>query len=55
MKVLSKTKIIGQNLIKYAKAERNVISYVRHPFIVGLSYAFQTPDKLVLILDYCPG
>lgn len=28
---------------------------VRHPFIVGLHYAFQTYDKLILIMTYCPG
>ena len=55
MKVLSKRKILGQNLIKYVKAERNVLCGKRHPFIVGLNYAFQTADKLALILDYCPG
>ena len=55
MKVLRKDKIMGQNLIKYAKTERNVLSYVRHPFIVSLNFAFQTPEKLFLILDYCPG
>ena len=27
MKVLSKTKIMGQNLVRYAKTERNVLSY----------------------------
>jgi serine/threonine protein kinase len=32
-----------------------VLSITRHPFIVGLNYAFQTRDKLFLILDYCPG
>lgn len=55
MKVLRKDKIMGQNLIKYALTERNVMSYLKHPFIVSLNYAFQTPEKLFLILDYCPG
>lgn len=55
MKVLRKDKIMGQNLIKYAMTERNVMSYINHPFIVSLNYAFQTPEKLFLILDYCPG
>ena len=55
MKVLNKSKIMGQNLIRYAKTERNVLSYTKHPFIVGLNYAFQTNEKLFLILDYCPG
>ena len=55
MKVLKKDKIMNQNLVKYAMTERNVLSYVRHPFIVGLNAAFQTAEKLFLILDYCPG
>ena len=55
MKVLRKDKVMAQNLIKYAKTERNVLSYIKHPFIVSLNYAFQTPEKLFLILDYCSG
>ena len=55
MKVLSKKRIMGQNLVKYATAERNVLCYTKHPFIVGLDFAFQTSDKLFLILEYCPG
>ncbi len=35
--------------------ERNVLSITSHPFIVKLRYAFQTKDKLFMILDYCPG
>ena len=35
--------------------ERNVLSITNHPFIVKLNYAFQTLEKLFLILDYCPG
>ena len=55
MKVLEKDKIIGQNLILYALTERNVLSQMHHPFIVSLLFAFQTTEKLFLILDYCPG
>lgn len=55
MKVLQKEKIMGQNLIKYAITERNVLSYLNHPFIVSLKYAFQTQEKLFLILDFCAG
>jgi protein-serine/threonine kinase len=42
MKVLSKEKIMGDNLIKYAQTERNVLSIAKHPFIVNLNFAFQT-------------
>ena len=55
MKVLDKSKIMAHNLVKYAQTERNVLSYVEHPFIVPLKYAFQTHKKLYMILEYCPG
>lgn len=55
MKVLRKEVVVGQNLVKYVMTERNVLSYVRHPFIVALTAAFQTADRLFLLLDYCPG
>lgn len=46
---------MGHNLVRYAKTERNVLSYTQHPFIVNLNFAFQSKEKLFLILDYCPG
>lgn len=55
MKVLKKDLVFGQNLIKYAMTERNVLSYLKHPFIVSLESAFQTASSLFLILSYCPG
>lgn len=55
MKILNKKQIMGNNLVKYAKTERDVLTYTRHPFIVGLKYAFQTPEKLFLLLEYAPG
>ena len=55
MKVLRKERIMGQNLLKYAIAERNVLSLSHHPFIVKLNFAFQTSTKLFLILEYCPN
>ena len=35
--------------------ERNVLSIINFPFIVRLNYAFQTSQKLFLLLDYAPG
>ena len=55
MKVLRKERIMGQNLLKYAIAERNVLSTSHHPFIVKLNYAFQTSTKLFLVIEYCPN
>lgn len=37
-------------------AERNVLlKNVQHPFLVGLRYSFQTPEKLYFVLDYVNG
>lgn len=32
-----------------------IFSYMQHPFIVELVYAFQTGGKLYLILEYLSG
>ena len=46
MKVLRKDNIIKRNQVEHTKTERNVLGYVRHPFIVGLNMAFQTREKV---------
>mmetsp|Transcript_92781 Transcript_92781/g.248147 ORF Transcript_92781/g.248147 Transcript_92781/m.248147 type:complete len:673 (+) Transcript_92781:3-2021(+) len=57
MKTMLKKKICSRNknLEKYAVTERNVLSYINHPFIVQLYYTFQTSTHLVLVLEFCPG
>lgn len=55
MKLLKKAELMNKNLMKYAITERNVLSYVNHPFIVSLHYAFQSGSRLGLILEYCEG
>lgn len=55
MKVLHKASIITRNQVEHTRTERAVLGRIVHPFIVGLNYAFQTPDKLYFVLDYCAG
>lgn len=54
MKVLRKDSIMMQNILKYVVTERNILATIRHPFIVGLKFAFQSNTRLALVLDYCP-
>lgn len=54
LQVLQKSRIMSSNLLRYAVTERNILAYIRHPYIVSLHYAFQTPSHLVLVLQYCP-
>ena len=55
MKVLSKDKVMTKNLKRYALTKRNVMSVINHPFMVKLVFAFQSPSKLFLVMDYYPG
>jgi hypothetical protein len=43
-KVLKKDYIIRKNQVEHTKTERSVLGYVHHPFIVGLTMAFQVRD-----------
>ena len=56
VKVLQKQAICKRNEVKHIMSERNVLlKNVQHPFLVGLHYSFQTPDKLYFVLDYVNG
>ena len=55
LKVLKKEYIIKKNQVEHTRTERSVLGYIRHPYIVGLTMAFQTEDKLFFVLDYCAG
>jgi len=55
MKVLKKAFLVKNNHLKYAISECNILKQSSHPFVLKLHYAFQTPENLYMILDYCPG
>jgi len=55
MKVLRKEAIIARKQIIHTKAEKSILQKIQHPFIVSLYYAFQTDDKLYMVLEYING
>eukprot|EP01006_Ploeotia_vitrea_P043309 TRINITY_DN66718_c1_g6_i1.p1 TRINITY_DN66718_c1_g6~~TRINITY_DN66718_c1_g6_i1.p1 ORF type:complete len:574 (-),score=39.57 TRINITY_DN66718_c1_g6_i1:213-1934(-) len=55
MKVLKKSHIIKENMVENTRTERAILQFAVHPFIVGMSYAFQTKKELYLILDFLAG
>ena len=55
MKVLNKEYLIKNKLLRYAITECNILKKSKCPFILTLHYAFQTPENLYMVIDYCPG
>ncbi|KAJ3156833.1 hypothetical protein HDU86_003599 [Geranomyces michiganensis] len=55
MKVLVKKDIVERQEIAHTLSERNVLIQATSPFLVGLKFSFQTPEKLYLVLDYMNG
>merc|ERR1719491_29128 len=55
MKILRKSHLVKRRQIERTRTERKVLAVVDHPFIMKLHFAFQTEDKLYLVLDYCAG
>jgi protein-serine/threonine kinase len=54
MKVLDRRKM-KQSHVRFVVTERNVLSYIKHPYIVRLHYSFQAQTFLVLVLQFCNG
>lgn len=55
MKTLRKAALVKRNQLLHTKTERNILQNIKHPFLTSLTYAFQTPEKLYLVMDFCGG
>ena len=55
MKVITKKLLKRKNHYSYMKSERDILTRVRHPFIVTLAFAFQTEQRLFLVMDFLGG
>lgn len=55
MKVIDKRKVKSRAQLSRMLGERNILMKVECPFIVGLHWAFQTADKVCLVLDFIGG
>lgn len=55
MKTLSKANYEKKHLTDKAVNEQDILKTTRHPFIVGLHFAFHGPMMWALVMDYCPN
>lgn len=56
MKVISKRLLRKKvSYVQNVQAERDILTKIRHPFIVSMHCSFQTKQKLFIIMDFCSG
>ena len=55
MKVLKKSRILEKDHIDYMRVEREILTSVKHPFIVTLYNTFQTSSKLYMVMEFING
>jgi serine/threonine protein kinase len=55
MKILKKKFLIIHSQVEHTKTERQILGTIDFPFLSKLRYAFQTPKKLYLVMDYYSG
>mmetsp|Transcript_1258 Transcript_1258/g.3937 ORF Transcript_1258/g.3937 Transcript_1258/m.3937 type:complete len:390 (-) Transcript_1258:150-1319(-) len=55
MKTLRKAALVKRNQLMHTQTERNILQNIQHPFLVNLKFAFQTPDKLYMVLEFMGG
>lgn len=55
MKTLRKAALVKRNQLAHTSTERTILQNIHCPFLVHLVFAFQTPDKLYMVLDFMAG
>ncbi|EGB05791.1 hypothetical protein AURANDRAFT_30383, partial [Aureococcus anophagefferens] len=55
MKIMDKEKMIRRNITESARVEKEILRSARHPCLARLRYAFQSPARLFLVMDYYQG
>ena len=55
MKILRKADLLENRLMEGTILEKNILQKTHHPFVVHLNYAFQTDNKIYLVMEYLPG
>nr|AML77984.1 putative LOV domain-containing protein [Dicranum scoparium] len=55
MKAMDKSVMMHRNKVHRARAERDILAILDHPFLPTLYSTFQTQTHVCLITDFCPG
>ena len=53
--MLRKQHILDNNQLEHTRAEKNVLCYVGHPFLISTSAAFQSEHKIYFVMEFMKG
>ena len=55
MKVIDKETIVKNKKKNIIMNERNIMKNLSHPFLIDMTFSFETQKHLIFVLEYCPG
>jgi len=55
LKSLRKEELIDKDQIEHTKTEKIILENINHPFLVGLEWMFQTPEKIFFVMQFMRG
>ncbi|KAM3128606.1 hypothetical protein pb186bvf_019303 [Paramecium bursaria] len=55
MKIIDKLIIRERNISNIIENERNIMAVTSHPFLNKIEFAFECPNHLIFVTEYCPG
>nr|ACO52468.1 neochrome [Diplazium dilatatum] len=55
LKAMDKSMMLNRNKVHRARAEREILGMMDHPFLPTLYASFQTKTHVCLVMDFCPS
>jgi len=55
MKAMPKARVVKMKQLEHIHNEKQLLSSVQHPFVIGLFGNFQDEENIYLVLEYCGG
>lgn len=55
VKVLKKAVLVKRNQVTHTECERYILEHIKSPFLIELHFAFQTAEKLYMVMDFMAG
>lgn len=52
MKILKKETLVKNEIVESALLEKKILQTLEHPFLLSLTFCFQTEDKLYFVMPF---